>query len=55
LVTTNILRFPAEKEVKRLVDDVGEQRGVDDIVPQRSGRKDGFTTENEVHEGRSIA
>jgi len=50
----NILRFPAEKEIKRLVNDVGEKGRVDDVVPQRSGRKDGFTTENKVYEGGSI-
>lgn len=54
LVTTDIRRFPAEQEIETLVDGVGEQRGVDDIVPQRGGREDGFTTENEVHEGGPI-
>ena len=54
LVASDIPRFPTEKEIKRLVDDGGEQRRVDDVVPQRGGGKDGFTTENEVHEGGSI-
>jgi len=54
LVASDILRFPIEKEIERFVDDGGKQRGVDDVVPVRSGRKNGFTTENEVHEGGSI-
>lgn len=54
LVTRDVLRFPAEKKIERLVDDAGEKRRVDDIVPQRGGRKDGFATENEVQEGGSI-
>jgi hypothetical protein len=55
LVRSDVRRFPAEKEIKRLVDDAGEEGRVDDVVPQRGGREDGFTTENEVHEGGSIA
>ena len=53
LVTSDVIGFPAEKEIERLVDDVGEQRRVDDIVPQRGGGKNSFTAENEVHEGGS--
>jgi hypothetical protein len=53
LVTADVRRFPTEQEIKTLVDNVGEQRRVDDVVPQRSGREDGFTTENKVHEGGS--
>lgn len=37
LVRSNILRFPVEKEIKRLVNDVGEKGRVDNIVPQRGG------------------
>lgn len=54
LVTSDIRRFPTEQEIKTLVNDGSEQRRVDDIVPQWGGREDGFTTENKVHEGRSI-
>ena len=54
LVTSNVLGFPTEKEIERFVDEGGEKRRVDDVVPVRGGRKDGFTTENEVHEGGSI-
>lgn len=54
LVTGDVLGFPTEKEIKRFVDDAGEQRRVDDIAPQRGGRKDGSTTKNEVHKGGSV-
>ena len=55
LVATDIRRFPAEKEIKTLVDEDSEQRGVDKIVPHRGGREDGFTAEKKVQEGGSIA
>ena len=51
LVTTDIRRFPTEQEIETLVNDTGEQRRVDDVVPQRGGREDCFTTENKEHEG----
>lgn len=54
LVTSDIRRFPTEQEIKALVDDVGEQRRVDDIAPHRCRRKDSFTTENKVHEGGAV-
>lgn len=50
LVTTDVLGFPTEKEIKRLVDDVGEKGRVDDMIPQWDGREDSFATKNEVHE-----
>lgn len=54
LIRRDVRGFPAEKEIKRLVDDAGEKRRIDDVVPERSGREDGFAAENEVHEGGSI-
>ena len=54
LVRSDVRRFPAEKEIKRLVDDVGKKGRVDNVIPQQSGGKDRFTTENEVREGGSI-
>jgi len=54
LVTSDVLGFPTKKEIERFVDDGGEQRRVYDVVPVRGRRKDGFTTENEVHEGGPI-
>ena len=54
LVRSDVRGFPAEKEIKRLVDDVGEKGRIDDIVPQRGGGEDSFATKNKVHEGGSI-
>ena len=33
LVTRDIRQFPTEKKIEALVDDVGEERRVNDIVP----------------------
>ena len=54
LIRRDILGFPVEKEIKRFVDGVGEYRRVNNVIPHRGGRKDGFPTEDEVHEGGSI-
>ena len=53
LIGSNVLRFPAEKEIKGLVDNAGEKGRVDDVVPKRGRGEDSLTAENEVHEGGS--
>jgi len=51
LVRGDVRGFPTEKEIKKLVDNVSKKGRVDDVVPQRGGGEDSFTTENEIHEG----
>ena len=54
LVRCDVRGFPAEKEIKRLMDDVGKKGRVDNVILRQSGGKDRFATENEVREGGSI-